>query len=42
MNWLGAWRQHDVVDGYGGPLLLSFVAFVVTFLTTRTITRLIR
>lgn len=42
MNWLGAWWQHDVVDGYKGPLLLSFVAFVVTFLTTRTITRLIR
>lgn len=42
MDWLSSWWQHDVVDGYKGPLLLSFVAFVVTFLTTRTITRLIR
>ena len=42
MDWLNTWWQHDVVDGYKGPLLLSFVAFVVTFLTTRTITRLIR
>jgi hypothetical protein len=42
MGWLGEWWQHEVVDGYKGPLLLSFVAFVVTFATTRTITRLIR
>jgi hypothetical protein len=42
MDWLNTWWQHDVVDGYKGPLMLSFVAFVVTFLTTRTITRLIR
>jgi ABC-type multidrug transport system fused ATPase/permease subunit len=42
MGWLNDWWQHEVVDGYKGPLLLSFVAFVVTFLTTRTITRLIR
>ncbi|GLP81113.1 hypothetical protein [Mycobacterium antarcticum] len=42
MSWLNTWWQADVVDGYKGPLLLSFTAFVVTFLTTRTITRLIR
>jgi hypothetical protein len=42
MVWLNLWWQHEVVDGYKGPLLLSFVAFVVTFVATRTITRLIR
>ena len=42
MAWLDNWWQVDVVDGYKGPLLLSFVAFVVTFVTTRTITRMIR
>ncbi|TPG29598.1 hypothetical protein [Mycolicibacterium hodleri] len=42
MSWLTDWWQYEVVDGYKGPLLLSFTAFVVTFLTTRTITRLIR
>ncbi|MCH9728696.1 MAG: hypothetical protein K0U84_03260 [Actinomycetia bacterium] len=42
MDWLHAWWQNDVVDGYKGPLMLSFVAFVLTFATTRTITRLIR
>ncbi len=42
MTWLSDWWQFDVVDGYKGPLLLSFTAFVVTFVTTRTITRLIR
>ena len=42
MGWLNAWWQDEVVDGYKGPLLLSFVVFVVTFVTTRTITRLIR
>jgi hypothetical protein len=42
MVWLDAWWQNEVVDGYKGPLLLSFVAFVVTFVATRTITRLIR
>lgn len=42
MAWLNTWWQHDVVGGYKGPLMLSFVAFVVTFATTRTITRLIR
>lgn len=42
MKWLHIWWQHEVVYGYKGPLLLSFVAFVVTFVATRTITRLIR
>lgn len=42
MAWLSTWWQNDVVDGYKGPLMLSFVAFVLTFATTRTITRLIR
>jgi hypothetical protein len=42
MSWLNAWWQHEVVNGYKGPLLLSFTAFVVTFVTTRTITRMIR
>lgn len=42
MGWLNEWWQHEVVDGYKGPLLLSFTAFVVTFVTTRSITRLIR
>ncbi len=42
MAWLNTWWQNDVVDGYKGPLMLSFVAFVLTFATTRTITRLIR
>ncbi len=42
MDWLDEWWQAEVVNGYKGPLLLSFTAFVVTFLTTRTITRLIR
>jgi ABC-type multidrug transport system fused ATPase/permease subunit len=40
--WLNLWWQSEVVDGHKGPLLLSFVAFVVTFVATRTITRLIR
>jgi hypothetical protein len=42
MSWLNAWWQHEVVHGYKGPLLLGFTAFVVTFVTTRTITRMIR
>lgn len=42
MGWLSQWWQHEVVDGYKGPLLLSFAAFVITFVTTRSITRLIR
>jgi len=42
MAWLNTWWQHEIVHGYKGPLLLSFIAFVVTFVTTRSITRLIR
>lgn len=42
MSSLAQWWQHDIVDGHKGPLLLSLGAFVVTFLVTRTITRLIR
>jgi hypothetical protein len=42
MHWLNVWWHDEVVYGYKGPLLLSFTAFVVTFIATRTITRLIR
>lgn len=42
MDAIDGWWQHDVIDGHKGPLLLSLCAFVVTFLITRTITRLIR
>lgn len=42
MAWLNTWWHNDIVQGYKGPLMFSFVAFVVTFVTTRTITRLIR
>jgi len=42
MSWLDIWWQQDVVYGYKGPLLLSFTAFVITFVATRTITRMIR
>lgn len=42
MGWLAGWWQLDVIDGGKGPLLLSFVAFVLTFVITRTITRMIR
>lgn len=42
MNALGSWWTHEVVHGSKGPLLLALVAFIVTFVTTRTITRLIR
>ena len=37
-----SWWQQDVTDAHKGPLLLAFVAFVLTFVATRTITRLIR
>jgi hypothetical protein len=36
------WWQQEIVDSGKWPLMLSFVSFVVTFLTTRLITRLIR
>lgn len=42
MEWVDKWWQHEVIHGFKGPLLLSFLAFVLTFLVTRTITRLIR
>lgn len=42
MEWLSRWWQAEVVDGSKGPLLLSFVAFVLTFLCTRAVTRMIR
>ncbi len=42
MDALTDWWQQDVIDGHKGPLLLSLCAFVVTFLITRGITRLIR
>ncbi|NMN95588.1 hypothetical protein [Antrihabitans stalactiti] len=42
MTWLEKWWHYEVVDGYKGPLLVGFVVFVVTFLATRTITRMIR
>ncbi|WP_344997290.1 hypothetical protein, partial [Tsukamurella soli] len=42
MAWLDTWWNDEVVNGYKGPLLLSFVAFVITFATVRTITRMIR
>ncbi|NNG38537.1 hypothetical protein HJ588_04505 [Flexivirga sp. ID2601S] len=42
MHWFAHWWTHEIVHGHKGPLLLALIAFVVTFLTTRTITRLIR
>jgi hypothetical protein len=39
---MGGWWQHDIVDAQKWPLMLSFIAFVTTFLVTRAITRLIR
>lgn len=42
MGWLEAWWRTEVVGGPKGPLLSAFVAFVLTFLATRTVTRLIR
>lgn len=41
-HWLAQWWQDEVIGAQKGPLLLSFVAFVVTFLVTRTVTRMIR
>jgi hypothetical protein len=37
-----SWWQQNIVDSGKWPLMLCFVAFVVTFLLTRLITRLIR
>ncbi|MCS3780867.1 hypothetical protein [Tsukamurella ocularis] len=42
MSWFGDWWQYEVIGAQKGPLLLSFVAFVVTFVATRSVTRMIR
>jgi hypothetical protein len=42
MGWVSRWWHDEVVHGFKGPLLVSFVAFVLTFVLTRTITRMIR
>jgi hypothetical protein len=39
---VGSWWQRNIIEPDKLPLLLLFLAFVVTFLVTRTITRLIR
>jgi len=39
---MGDWWQHDIVDAGKLPLLLCSAAFVLTFLGTRVITRMIR
>src|SRR3954453_17031444 len=39
---MGDWWQHDIVEAGKLPLLLCSAAFVVTFVTTRVITRMIR
>jgi hypothetical protein len=39
---MGDWWQHDIVEAGKLPLLLCSAAFVVTFLVTRGITRMIR
>lgn len=42
MRWIERWWNVEVVDAGKGPLLLLLVAFILTFVATRTITRLIR
>jgi ABC-type Fe3+ transport system permease subunit len=42
MDWVSRWWHHEVLHGFKGPLLVSFLAFVLTFLLTRTVTRMIR
>ncbi|KXP03813.1 hypothetical protein [Tsukamurella pseudospumae] len=42
MDGLTQWWHDEVIGAQKGPLLLSFVAFVITFTATRTITRMIR
>lgn len=37
-----AWWQQEILESGKWPLMLSFAAFVLTFLTTRLVTRLIR
>ena len=39
---MGSWWHRDVIAGGKLPLMLCFLAFVVTFVLTRTITRMIR
>ncbi len=39
---MSSWIQHDLIDAGRLPLFLCFLAFVVTFITTRVITRMIR
>jgi hypothetical protein len=39
---MGGWWQNDIVDAQKWPLMLTFIAFVTTFLVTRAITRFIR
>jgi hypothetical protein len=39
---VASWFQREVVDSGRLPLLLCFAAFIVTFVTTRVITRMIR
>lgn len=39
---MSTWWQQEVIDGQKLPLMLCFLAFVVTFAVTRTITRMIR
>mgnify|MGYP000974787779 CR=1 FL=1 len=42
MDALSHWWRDEVVHGTKGPLLVAYVAFLLTFTITRTITRLIR
>src|SRR5579875_356552 len=42
MDWLGHWWHRDILAAQKLPLMLCFLAFVLTFAVTRTITRLIR
>src|ERR1700742_3990150 len=39
---MAAWWQRDVLAAGKLPLILCLIAFIATFVTTRTITRLIR
>ncbi len=39
---MGSWWERDIIGSGKLPLMLAFLAFVLTFLTTRAITRLIR
>lgn len=42
MHWFDEWWRLEVIGAQKGPLLLSFVAFMITFVATRSITRMIR